>query len=278
MRTVLHVGAHKTATSLIQKYFRDEVAPAANLPIAVVGRSDTNQLIGWGQHLEQRPDRLRERLEGELHTKQYVLVSHENTLGRPFDPEVSGLYPHADRLSKALLDISDPFDPLVVFYIRPLADFVESFYLQTVHQGSTSSFEEWFATIDHTGLSWTSVVEALEKSFGSDRVVVGDFREISEGQDSYLSSFFRLTGLPTPGKVRYRPVRNASVSVAGLELALRMNAFLETKEQRRAARTFLQTHFSNLSGERARPMPPDVRDMLTRQDAAGYEALAQRSR
>jgi len=278
MRTVLHVGAHKTGTSLIQKFFRDEVAPAATLPIAVVGRADTNRLIGWGQQLEQRPERLRKRLEGELRTKQYVLVSHENTIGRPFDPEVSGLYPHAERLSKALLDISDPFDPLVVFYIRPLADFVESFYLQTVHQGSTSSFEEWFATIDHTALTWTGVVEAMEKSFGPDRVVVGDFREIADGQNRYISSFFRLTGLPMPDKVRYRPVRNASVSVKGLELALQMNPFLETKEQRRAARTFLQSHFSNRSGERARPMPPDVRDTLTRQDAAGYEALAQRSR
>ena len=55
----LHVGAHKTGTSLIQKFFRDEVAPAATLPIAVVGRADTNRLIGWGQQLEGRLAHLR---------------------------------------------------------------------------------------------------------------------------------------------------------------------------------------------------------------------------
>lgn len=278
MHTVLHVGAHKTGTSLIQKFFRDKVAPACELPIAYVSRSDTNKLIGWGQHLEDNPDRLSSRLEGELRTKEYVLVSHENTLGRPFKEGEPGLYPEAARLSAALAGISLPFDPIVVFYIRPLADFVESYYLQTIHQGATHSFDEWYAGIDAAQLKWSRVVDALQAAFGAERVVIADFGEISEGQNEFLARFFRRTGLPAPSELDYRPVRNASVSTVGLELALKINPYLETTKQRRAARDFLQQNFSNVSGERARPMTAAVRQELDDQTATEYDSLVAATR
>ena len=278
MRTILHVGAHKTGTSLIQKYFRDKLTMIGDSSIGYVSRSDTNRLIGWGQHLLENPDRLRSRLAEELRSHEKVFVSHENTMGHPFVDGRPGLYPHTAELAKALAAIAEPFDAGIAFYVRPLADFVESFYLQTIQQGATHTFGEWWATIDAKQLWWTPVIEALDDAFGADRVIVGDFQEIAAGQNEFLRSFLVRCELPAPSMVNYRPIRNASISVRGLELALKINPYLENKDQRRAARDFLQAHFSNRTGERARPMPDDVRALLSAQNAPEYERLAARIR
>lgn len=278
MRTIMHVGAHKTGTSLIQKYFRDKMMLLGESPVSYIARSDTNKLIGWGQHLTEHPDRLRSRLETELAHSPQVFVSHENTLGHPFVDGKPGLYPDAQELAKALASITLDLDPCVAFYIRPMADYVESFYLQTVHQGAVHSFDEWYATVDPATLSWQPIVDVLDDTFGAERVVVGDFGTISAGQNEFLIHFMERCGLPVPNTVDYRPVRNASVSARGLEIALKINPHLENIDERRSTRKFLQDNFSNVTGERARPMPAPVRVDLDARTADEYARLSERAR
>ena len=278
MRTLIHVGAHKTGTSLIQKYFRDRMSLPGELPVSFISRTDTNKLIGWGQHLVEHPDRLRSRLETELTRSPKVFVSHENTLGHPFVDGKTSLYPDAQELANALASIALDLDPCVVFYVRPMADYVESFYLQTVHQGACHSFEEWYATVDPAALTWQPTVDALDDTFGAERVVIGDFSTISAGQNEFLAHFMQRCGLPLPGTLDYRPVRNASVSARGLEIALRINPFLQNIKERRATRKFLQENFSNVTGERARPMPASIREDLDARTAGEYRRLSERAR
>jgi len=278
MRTIMHVGAHKTGTSLIQKYFRDKMSLLGESSVSFISRSDTNKLIGWGQHLVDHPERLTSRLETELAHSPQVFVSHENTLGHPFVEGKRGLYPDAPDLAKALAAITLEFDPCVAFYVRPMADYVESFYLQTVHQGAFQGFEEWYATLDPATLSWQPIVDALDDAFGAGRVVIGDFSTISAGQNEFLAHFMERCGLPVPGSVDYRPLRNPSVSARGLEIALQINPFLENIEERRAARRFLQDNFSNVTGERARPMPAAVREDLDARTTDEYQRLSERAR
>jgi len=278
MAVILHVGAHKTGTSLIQKYFRDRPIHPADPRVAAVPRSDTNHLIGWGQHVLERPELLRDRIDAEVQTGPAdVLISHENTIGAPFDAQHPGLYPHAAEIGAALARLCDGLDGRLVLYVRPLADFVESYYLQTIQQGAWHSFDEWFATVEAPALSWVQLVAGLQDAFGAQRVVVGDFTEISGGQDEFLRRFIVRTGMPVPSEVRYRPVRNASISARGLVIARQINRHLTSTQERKAARKFLQDNFSNRAGDRATPMPDDVRDALERQDAAEYAELSKRS-
>jgi hypothetical protein len=278
MPVILHIGAHKTGTSLVQKYFRDRAGDFVNSRVTAVSRSDTNRLIGWGEVLLEKPGRIRRRIEAEQRSEpDAIVISHENTLGRPFVDGRSAVYPDAAELSKALAAAVDGIDARAVFYVRPMADFVESYYLQTVHEGAWHSFEEWFETVDLEQLTWTPVIEAIEDAFGASNTVIGDFTEVKEGQEEFLRRFMVRTQVPLPPKVHYKPRRNASVSQVGLEIARSINPHLQTREQRSATRKFLQEHFSNATGERARPMPPDVRAEIERRTADEYAALAARS-
>lgn len=278
MRVVLHLGAHKTGTSLVQGYFRDQRRSTVRLGISRLNRGVTNQLIGSGQPVLDSPQLLRERLEAERALQpQAVLISHENALGPPFRPGEPGLYPQARSLAEALRQAVDGLEVQVVYYVRSLADFVESYYLQTIHQGMHHQFSEWYDTLDRRSLRWSAVVATLDEVFGREHVAIGDFGEIADGQEAFLAGFMRRARLPMPATIDYPDVRNASVSARGLEIAMALNPHLDSADERRAARTFLQETFPNHSGERAEPMPEQVRAELDRAWAEEQPGLEQRA-
>ena len=278
MRVVIHVGAHKTGTSLVQRYFSDQPRKTLARGIGLITRDDaSNRLVGWGDIVHEQPEALRSRLEEEMAKRpSVVFMSLENTLGRPFLTDRPGLYPDATRGAEGLAKACDGLDTHVVYYVRPIADFLESYYLQTVQQGATHSFREWYETLSGPH-SWAPAVRALDDAFGAERVLMGDFAEIAAGQNEFLQQFMTRAGLPQPPTVDYEPVRNRSLSARGLEIALAINPYLTSDGERRETRLFLQKHFSNQLEDRARPMPEDLRRSVQDETAAEYEALASRA-
>lgn len=254
MRVVFHIGAHKTGSSLVQKFLRDNRPALERKGLHYIPRRETNTLVGWGKALRNEPERLRGRLEGvAAQTYRAAVVSHENSMGRPFVRDVPGLYPGAQHNLIALSQILEGFDYRVVLYIRPQADFVESCYLQTLHEGGTKTFAEWTTELVRLeDLSWRPLVATMHEAFGADRTIVKDFNDIKLGQDEYLRRFFAAVGVDPGVAVSYKPVRNPSVSDKGMQMALAINSLIETPEQRKAARVFLQKHFSNRSYPRPR--------------------------
>ncbi len=278
MRVVIHVGAHKTGTSLVQRYFSDQPRRTRARGIGLITRDDaSNRLVGWGDIVHEHPEILRSRLEEEMAKRpSVVFMSLENTLGRPFLPDRPGLYPDASRGVEGLAKACDGFDTHVVFYVRPIVDFLESYYLQTIQQGAWHSFQDWYDTLSGPH-SWTPAVTALDDTFGAHRVLVGDFGEIALGQNQFLQQFMTRAGLPQPPTVEYEPVRNRSLSARGLQIALSINPHLSSAQERRETRLFLQKHFSNQLEERARPIPEELRRAIQDETSAEYEALAARA-
>ena len=274
MKVVFHVGAHKTGSSLVQTYLRRSARRRVASGTAVIPRHHVPELIGWGNAVLRHPDRLRRRIEAEARRRPAVLVvSDECSLGRPFEQGVPGLYPLAPELAAALACVGEGFDVRVVMYLRPIAGFVESYYLQTIQEGAAHTFDEWFAGIDAASLSWSTAVHGLDAAFGRPTVMIGDFREFESGQNHFLRRFLERAGITPWTAVRHRHQSNPSISQAGLNLALERNALLTTAEERRASRRYLQDRYSSLHSPRARPMPPHVRMELDSMTAAEYERL-----
>lgn len=278
MRIVVHVGAHKTGSSLVQEYLRRSARRRVASGVAVIPRHHAHELIGWGVTVLRHPDRLRRRIEAEARRQPAVLViSDECALGRPFEESVPGLYPRAPERAAALARVCDGFDTRVVMYLRPIAGFVESFYLQTVQEGAAHTFEEWFAGIEADSLAWTTAVEGLGEAFGRRAVEIGDFREFGSGQNLFLRRFLERAGIAPWTTVRHRHRSNPSISQAGLELALERNALLTSVEERQASRRQLQNRYSNLDGPRAHPMPLQIRELLESMSGSEYEHLTRRT-
>lgn len=274
-RVVFHVGAHKTGTSLVQRYCRDHVRLLRRRRVGYLGRLALTDLVGWGPELLDDPDRLAGRVRSIARNPlvRTVLASHENTIGRPFrrGEPTPALYPDAAPAVEALGEVLRPYRPTIVLSVRPQAEFLESYYLQTVQSGSHQPFARWFDRLDPESLSWQPLVATLRAVFDDVRIL--DFRLIRGGQDAYLRSFFDLAGLAFDLPPVEAAKRNASLSAKGLDLALAANRFLETPDERRSMRVLLQTNFSNLDYPRPALLTDEQRAAVDERYAREYDEL-----
>jgi hypothetical protein len=245
----LHIGAHKTGTTVLQKYLAEHEPELRRRGVYYLRRSELARYAGWGERLAEDPAPLRARLRKfRLDPRFRVLIgSNENLMGRPFPRGGDGrLYPQVSRNAAALGAALRGSGCKIVLTVRPQPDFLESYYLQTVHQGRDEPFEDWLARVDLTALSWRPIVSALQRTFGLDRVEVVDFRLIKQGQEAYLRHLLRRIDPEWDVEIDYTEPRNRSISERGLQMALAANRHLANGAQRRALREFLQTHFSNV--------------------------------
>jgi hypothetical protein len=136
-----------------------------------------------------------------------------------------------------------------VYYIRDQADFIESYYLQTIHEGGWKSFDGYLKSLGRHGFSWLPVYESLCVAFGAENVVLKSFEhDISQGQPAFLRSFLQSAideNLNHFGDFEYRAARNPSIGDRGLELARGINPLLKTTMERKIFRRFMQENFSN---------------------------------
>jgi hypothetical protein len=219
---VFHVGAHKTGTSLLQKYMRDNVQVLRRHRIYYVSRSSMNDYVGWGDTLLRDPGPLARKLRQMLLIPWFktLIASHENTLGRPLGKGGSHLYPRAGERIDALGQVLRPHRTKIFFSIRPQAEFLESYYLQSIHEGRHQSFDKWLSKIDLEAVSWAPIVDKLVDTFGRDHVEIVDFRSIKQGQQAYVRQFFTRIDPRYSFEIEYASMRNPSISEKGLRMAL----------------------------------------------------------
>lgn len=278
-QVVYHLGAHKTGSSLLQKFMRDNRDVLRRHHIYYLSRSEMNDYVGWGKKLLMRPTLLEHRIADAFADPRYrtLITSHENTLGPPFKPGAPHLYPRGPELVEQLARVLGRWTSRAILYIRPQDEFVESYYLQRVHQGHRQTFAEWLEEVDLDALSWRPVADALMEHFGPDRVDIVDFGLIREGQDAFIADFFRRVEPDNEIDPRYGAVRNASVSEKGLRIALAANKHLRSDWERKALRKFLQKHFSNQAYPRPVLFTDDEKQHLRATYAREYEELTGRS-
>lgn len=261
---VAHLGAHKTATSLVQKYFDSKKRYYAGKGINFITRSEISTHIGWGNKIVENPEAFRQQIgeAARASNAPYILFSNENVLGRPFPKGKSGLYANHQRVIPALGKALNEFPTRIVYSIRPQWELLESYYLQRVHEGYYLTFSQFIENINLKKLHWSPIIEGLVSEFGKENVTVMDFGLIKKGQDVFLSEFIKRNISSTiKPDLDYDTVHNASISDRGLQLALRINPLLKKGETGKVRR-FLQENFSNLTEPRPVLLSPELREDL----------------
>jgi hypothetical protein len=260
---VIHVGLHKTGSTLLQRALRDLRQELAKRGVLVRPRDEmyedtdfrrlvrglqAGRLLGRRQvaHVTERTRTLMQ--PGDF---DRLVFSDETLLGtfpdfrRPCDAYSCGI----PALRWMVDSVAAPTPVRVLLYVRRQDQFLESVYLQEIHQGSTETFGEWFSTIDVARFDWLSLSRRVEEVVGDGRLVVRPFETISDGAAKYFAAFL---GLVDPGLVASlsREVlesiphsANRSLSGKALDIALLVYPML-TQEERFKLRRFLQVNFS----------------------------------
>lgn len=261
----MHLGAHKTGTSLIQKFIRDNEEMLCQLGIAYIGRSESDELIGWGTKIRTDPKPLQQRIHSIAERGyRYVVISHENSLGKPFGQDSTSLYDKSADQINALTDALADCNLTFIYYIRRQWEFVESYYIQTIHQGSHKSFEEWYASIGRSdNLSWRPLVNNLRGSQSSSTIIKDFATLVEKGQEWYLRDFFESFLEPESiPPIEYKSKRNISVGEPGLKMLRAANEFADTAAERKLLRKFFQKNFNNLNYPRPQLLEPEEMERI----------------
>jgi len=229
-RTVLHLGAHKTATSFIQKSLALNLDALAEhgvcfLPLDILRKNFTAFLHGTEQ-----TDITRELLAAI--GRQTVLISDENISGAPADLIRHGTYYQSigKRTEHAMNYIRAP-KAEIFFALRDYASFNVSMYCEFLRHKDYMPFAEYDAAFRKSGFSWVKVVDELVAAAPQSTITLWDYANFRQKRDDILSAMtgFDASGFKTPDN----QVRE-SLSQQTVQSLEKLATFLPPSEVRRA--------------------------------------------
>ncbi len=289
---VVHFGAHKTGTSVIQSALRDRAEALAAAGIGVIEPRHpvfremrigaANRHLASAGGASERPETFEPLVRAaESMGQPVVVVSHEGLLGpqlpRPGSAEGEPLYGSAPQRFPALRDATA--SPIrAVIYIRGQAGFLRSQYSQWLKKGIALDFEPWLEMVDLEALSWRPIVDAAAEAFGRDRVLVKPFQLAAIGVRQHVAEFFSealRTALPD-GELEIRNP-NMSLSAIGIQVARAIADVPLEPADRRTVAAFLSNKFAMAEGrEPFDPLSPSVKERLaSRYDAENRAIIAE---
>lgn len=222
-RTILHLGAHKTATTLLQNWLFQNISILKTSKIGVTLARDLD-----GSAFEKlcyeiskpRPittsitdaEKALRQIWTAINCPKTHLISKENLLG-----EAGRLYINAEQVLLNIKRVLPHQDLRLVFYIRRIDHFIESHILQQYAHGMSVSAGQ---VIDSIGdRTWLSVIEAMEEIFPG-RVKVEFYERIRHGVPQFIRRFCQACCIDDAlvDQSSMPPVsgQNRSLSVEGL--------------------------------------------------------------
>jgi hypothetical protein len=200
----IHVGTHKTGTTSIQAFLRDNEKRLAahDVIIPKAGRGEdaaghhnlTQQLLGDSGFVAERGG-LQEVVDELRHTERSIacLSSEDFSL--------------ASRSRKTLVAIRDAiattgFTPVIVMYLRPQISYCVSIYAEIVKNGNRKPFETYLEEVaQHGSFLWNGaagplcrydvLLERFAAVFGEAALIVRRYRPAAPS-NALLQSFARL--------------------------------------------------------------------------------------
>ncbi len=290
MRTVIHVGLQKTASTMLQRnvhrnrkklvdagvdYARlrplNETADLQHLP------SITSSIRAIAMPKRQPPNS--DALAAELdwlrsQDHESLIISDENILGPINHESGKPAYSKAGEIVDWLITTLHPDSYRVILYVRSQDTYLESTYLQRVHVGRSIRFDKYMKRADVDSFNWDALATRIASRIGRGNLHVVPYETIAAGELAFVNRFLELAAVD----VRFAQddlaarTSNRSYSAMALEMALRCNDLLEGDDLR-SFRGYLQTHYSNATHPRPVLMDEAERAKLKQRFSESNKAL-----
>jgi len=275
----LHIGVHKTATTLIQRSLKTLRSQLAAQGVAYVDRGEMSllpALHGWRAFRDptapvpelrpqmpafgvHRPDlaaaftdelralaarRCAEVASSSGDSLRHLLMSNETLVGSEA-PDFGAVYrPRAVAALGHVLEALEPTRTHLVLYVRRQDTLIESQYMQRIHDGEVHDFADFAAraTAD-TFIQYQDLADRLRRIDAVVTVRVRPFEAVAAGPARFVADLLRPFDLDLDLTVLNKRRANPSYTAPALVAALAINPLLEGTEQLRATRKFLRRTF-----------------------------------
>lgn len=259
-QVVLHVGVHKTGTSLVQALLKaesDRLRPYGFSYERAFYRLGKTLVHGSPVPAAERQS-LRQEFRALLdrHSGPVVLGSSESLFGDPFTG-----YANIRAVAEDLRAILDGERVRIVACIRRQDEFVQSLYHQHVKLGGTLTFDRFVETHDVSAYEWDRLLAEYAGAFGRENLSVCCYDVVFGTGADVLAGIFPDVGR-AGFRTRSRPALvNPALSRKGIAMAIRCNDLL-TPEEQKTFRRFLEQEFPRPPGEPHGLFSPEQRQKL----------------
>jgi len=227
MQYIYHLGAHKTASSLLQRNLvenLDEIRAQgvfyvnAELPWAIKRqRNIIRQLHTPEAEPPGLPRRLNRRIAkaAKQAGARIVLQSNTASLGPAMHEALAngvtnpGFYPQAEQCLHTLTVDRPPEDVRFLLYSRTPETYLTSLYSEMIREGwSNVDIDTFCQSLDLASLDFDTLKTRIEGMRPEFHVVMRQYERIKLGADTFISTFMRDIGLDA----KYiQPLRHAHV-------------------------------------------------------------------
>ena len=202
MKLIVHIGAHKTATTHLQMRLRRGRAALAATNAAYVGPDDTRGPVQLSSLVEApgaAPDEeagWRARIDAEAEAgRGRLLLSEENLIGvmRPgllIDRD-GRLYPRAGPQLRALFQVLDRRPTSIALAVREPASFLTSAFGMWLQAGGGVLVEDFLRGADPRRSRWTDLAARIFEATGTPRLSVWRYEDYPRARNRILA---RLLG------------------------------------------------------------------------------------
>ncbi|WP_139084228.1 hypothetical protein [Nesterenkonia sp. F] len=270
----LHIGAHKTASSLLQTTLRRDGKTLRERGLTRVHRRailksefhesirDTIQHGGKPNNLERDRESFLSLLEGK---SDNVLMTTEDFFETFNHPR---FYQHIRDCLEYVCEIVGGNDIKVILYVRNQVDYIESMFMQHVHLGHDRRLEGFISKYMGFDLSWKRVLDDIASVIGRENVVAVPYESIKRvGATSFYQTFLSELGISDVSDLEIAQDEsegrsaNRSYSQDAFDIASVINPLLD-KDGRNTLRKFLQQKYSTATHPRAVLISDEQRDEI----------------
>jgi len=250
---ILHIGVQKTGSSLIQRSMRSARKRIRSAGVGYVDRRaflDMPDMWAWAAYgrqsfsneafREQLSEAVRVEMGKTAGSGDRVLISNESIVGRLQPDYQNPFWGRAAASVGELIEVLQPRTTSVVVYVRRQDRLLESVYMQRIHTGHTTTWEEFRdLTCRDLRVGYTRLIESLESVSGVDEIQVRPFEIIAGGGRLFVADFLEMAGLGGIRVPKGNDPSNQSYTAPAWEAAMVMNQYVESAEDAKAVRRFL---------------------------------------
>jgi len=232
----LHFGAHKSASTTIQRSLRRSQQYLVSSGIRFLGSADLHK-EPIGEHFRNlaRRDSLSESeyLESLGRAKRFwldlcasidepkILISYEGFCGGSSLDVYGGIYRNPRRIAESVKEIFSGSNIRIIFVLRRQDEFVESCYLQQIKEGRVLEFSDFKNAIDPEKLRWNPMLDSFSEIFDDDFCVMPfELLKIYGKSKDFLDFFFRGLNLNEIEVSKMTVVEKANASMSAYAVGL----------------------------------------------------------
>ncbi|MEM9523044.1 MAG: hypothetical protein AAF982_03470 [Pseudomonadota bacterium] len=166
---VLHLGAHKTATSHLQKSLQRNGTALERMGVSFLPPAHYRQTFASlqielrdGADIENLRRTAKHLVRGAANGKRRLILSDENIMGNmPRLMKENDIYPWARGRVGRTVRILSYYRPEICLAVRNLAGFIPSAYGEALRHAPYRSFERFVSNADLHALSWARLIGKL---------------------------------------------------------------------------------------------------------------------